>query len=589
MYEYDTIRLFGVANILKNKKDKNDNWERDDIPDIKEQSLTGKYDHNFDALGSDFQRAHQYNINNIDQPENTKTEVNYDTDKYTRFLNYTPSRYVQLEEEEYKPIGKYNEKADEYYIDNLKGKTLDDMIVGKMKENADAMDLPKDAARRQFAENIVGNASRFEDLPEYFEEVSNTPKLNGKARRNKDDPLQDYTMPEKIIIEKPIKIDKNGKKPIKTINTTINMDGLGAHRTGKQKNIEDNEVSNRAEEKVNDYFADKKDNALAKLYRNKEKKQHIKRDNAFLDEYSKGNALKRAFNKLRPEKYVAESTVENKPTPIEAVQQLIAMKDSNPKEFKQRLKSLEQFQQNNPKEFKRQFTSMARQMPEEFKLMLQYFKNHQQEQQKQALVKSSSRTKMNTLGKILNEKDKGLKKVAFAKLKTNQGQPSKAKTSTEKQIQGNPEAALKLFEMFMETGGGGAKKASPSGKSDKTDVASYMGGSEPDLGEIKAKKGMAVGTQQGRENYQQQQLEKGRPKYEFSLEVIKKNYPNAEAELTYDVKKEINDKIGTSFFRIKDKITAKEAISRLNSEIQRRTFKEGAALTTEALSKHNNA
>jgi hypothetical protein len=64
MYEDDTIRLFGVANILKNRKDKNDNWERDDIPDIKEQPLTGKYDHNFDALGSDFQRAHQYNFNN---------------------------------------------------------------------------------------------------------------------------------------------------------------------------------------------------------------------------------------------------------------------------------------------------------------------------------------------------------------------------------------------------------------------------------------------------------------------------------------------------------------------------------------------
>jgi hypothetical protein len=61
MYEDDTIRLFGVANLLKNKKNDKDNWERDDIPDIKEQALTGKYDHNFDAPGSDFQRAHHYN------------------------------------------------------------------------------------------------------------------------------------------------------------------------------------------------------------------------------------------------------------------------------------------------------------------------------------------------------------------------------------------------------------------------------------------------------------------------------------------------------------------------------------------------
>ena len=155
MYEDDTIRLFGVANILKNKKDKSNNWENDDIPDIKHQELTGKYDHNFDALGSDFQRAHHYNFNNVEQPENTKTDVNYDTDKYTRFLNYTPSKYIQLEEDEYKPIGKYNEKADEYYIDNLQGKTLDDMVIGKMKENAGANDLPKDAARRQFVDDML--------------------------------------------------------------------------------------------------------------------------------------------------------------------------------------------------------------------------------------------------------------------------------------------------------------------------------------------------------------------------------------------------------------------------------------------------
>ena len=64
MYEDDTIRQFGVANILKNKKDKNDNWDNDDIPDIKHRPLTGKYDHNFDALGSDFQRAHNYNFKN---------------------------------------------------------------------------------------------------------------------------------------------------------------------------------------------------------------------------------------------------------------------------------------------------------------------------------------------------------------------------------------------------------------------------------------------------------------------------------------------------------------------------------------------
>ena len=154
MYEDDTIRLFGIANLLKNKKNNSNNWERDDIPDIKPQALTGKYDHNFDAPGSDFVRAHQYNFHNTNQPENTKSDVKYD-DKYTKFFNYTPSKYIQLEEEEYKPIGKYNEKADEYYIDKLQGKTLDDMVISKMKENAGADDLDPRAARERFAENLA--------------------------------------------------------------------------------------------------------------------------------------------------------------------------------------------------------------------------------------------------------------------------------------------------------------------------------------------------------------------------------------------------------------------------------------------------
>ena len=154
MYEDDTIRLYGVADLLKNKKNNSNNWERDDIPDIKQQALTGKYDHNFDAPGSDFVRAHQYNFHNTEQPENTKTDVKYD-DKYTKFFNYTPSKYIQLEEEEYKPIGKYNEKADEYYIDKLQGKTLDDMVISKMKENAGADDLDPRAARERFAENLA--------------------------------------------------------------------------------------------------------------------------------------------------------------------------------------------------------------------------------------------------------------------------------------------------------------------------------------------------------------------------------------------------------------------------------------------------
>lgn len=154
MWFDETPRLLSVAEILKKKKNKEDNYDRDDIPDVKKQELTGKYDTNFDALGSDFERAHNYNLNNIQQPENTKDDVEY-SDKYNNFFKYEPSSYVKLEEDEYKPFSKYDEKANEYYIDNLQGKTLDDLIISKMKENAGAEDLPRDAMRRQFTEEIV--------------------------------------------------------------------------------------------------------------------------------------------------------------------------------------------------------------------------------------------------------------------------------------------------------------------------------------------------------------------------------------------------------------------------------------------------
>ena len=147
-------RLFSVADMLQKKKNGDDNYERDDIPDIKKQELTGKYDKNFDALGSDFERAHNYNLNNIQQPENAKDDVEY-SDKYGNLFKYEPSTYVKLEEDEYKPFSKYDEKANEYYIDNLQGKTLDDLIISKMKENAGAEDLPRDAMRRRFAEELV--------------------------------------------------------------------------------------------------------------------------------------------------------------------------------------------------------------------------------------------------------------------------------------------------------------------------------------------------------------------------------------------------------------------------------------------------
>lgn len=179
MWFDDTPRLFSVAEILKKKKNKEDNYEIDDFPDVKKQELTGKYDTNFDALGSDFERAHNYNLNNIQQPENTKSEVEY-SDKYSNFFKYEPSTYVKLEEDEYKPFSKYDEKANEYYIDNLKGKTLDDLIISKMKENAGAEDLPRDASRRKFAEDLMN-----QELPSFSSIEFSAPEEEIREQRTR--------------------------------------------------------------------------------------------------------------------------------------------------------------------------------------------------------------------------------------------------------------------------------------------------------------------------------------------------------------------------------------------------------------------
>ena len=189
MWYDETPRLFSVANMLQKKKNKEDNYEFDDFPDVKTQALTGKYDNNFDALGSDFERAHSYNLNNIQQPEFTKSDVDFSDNKYNHFLRYEPSTYVRLEEDEYKPFTKSDEKANEYYIDKLQGKTLDDLVISKMKENAGAADLPRDAARRQFAEGLILNESR--NASNVIVDVSNDQSL-----------LRDDSVPAKPVAPK---------------------------------------------------------------------------------------------------------------------------------------------------------------------------------------------------------------------------------------------------------------------------------------------------------------------------------------------------------------------------------------------------
>ena len=116
----ETPRLFSVADILRKRKNKDDDYEFEDFPDTKEQYATGKYDNNFDALGSEFERAHNYDFNNVKQPENTIPDIDI-SDYYDRLLKYEPSSYIKLEEDEIIPFSIDNEKSNEYYMDNLKG------------------------------------------------------------------------------------------------------------------------------------------------------------------------------------------------------------------------------------------------------------------------------------------------------------------------------------------------------------------------------------------------------------------------------------------------------------------------------------
>ena len=132
---------------------------RDDIPDIKHQEYVGKYNHNFDTnvsnFDSDFKKAHYYDNNR--QPENTKTDNDYTSNKFDRFLDYKLSKYIQLEEDDYKleQPKRYYEKADQYYVDNLKGQTLDDLVIRKMKIDAGADDVDARTAAERYAESII--------------------------------------------------------------------------------------------------------------------------------------------------------------------------------------------------------------------------------------------------------------------------------------------------------------------------------------------------------------------------------------------------------------------------------------------------
>jgi len=292
MWFDETPRLFSVAEILKKKKNKEDNYERDDIPDIKKQELTGKYDTNFDALGSDFERAHNYNLNNIQQPENTKDDVEY-SDKYNNFFKYEPSSYVKLEEDEYKPFSKNDEKANEYYIDNLQGKTLDDLVISKMKENAGAEDLPRDAMRRKFAQELVDEANSQSLVPYIEKKDKNTGRSTGI---------------DSVVIESPLISTERRSNRVRGLGSAVNFSkspehakprGRYASKKDKQLAIDDDGGGGGAVQKYELYQppteAEIRDNLFIKKIRDSSRKRSL----GTILQRNEERQLKTAFDKLK--------------------------------------------------------------------------------------------------------------------------------------------------------------------------------------------------------------------------------------------------------------------------------------------------
>jgi hypothetical protein len=108
---------------------------------------------------------------------------------------------------------KNDEKANEYYIDNLQGKTLDDLIISKMKENAGAEDLPRDAMRRKFANDLLN-----QELPS-FNYLESTPEEELQEQRNKHKKTTLRNLNARmnnVVIEAPLSSNRSPFKPVRS-------------------------------------------------------------------------------------------------------------------------------------------------------------------------------------------------------------------------------------------------------------------------------------------------------------------------------------------------------------------------------------
>ena len=554
MYEDDTIRLFGVANLLKNKKNNSNNWDRDDIPDVKPQALTGKYDHNFDAPGSDFVRAHNYNFHNIDQPENTKSDVKYD-DKYTKFFNYTPSKYIQLEEEEYKPFSKYNEKADEYYIDSLQGKTLDDMVIRKMKENAGAEDVDPRAGRERFAEYVTVEKNRirldnelkdderlggevrearlemFGNMEEEGAGEVMEPKSKREQRKINKSKQQQHKVQIEPVHQSPQKNSKS-KKSVKYADEVQEGGGGGAYvspkKIAKAQDEEARQKQLELQEKEAKYRAieEKQEKGRRKK---KEEEEEAKKEKNAKDKQTLGNvfgALKRNAKEAKQAKAQHESQLQNK--------------------------VLKQLQQNVGKQ------RHNKELEEHADM------HHKNQLQGKALTQLSKNAQQKKIEEYGNQhhKRQSLQK-AFNTLRSNK------KVDWDEQVD------------FSEKEGAfdGATDAAT------TDAASYMVGGEPEGIKIPAKRGQHPNTQAARSAAYQKKLELKLPVV-LDYKKAYENIPN-DSIVSRDVIRQYNkDVTPKNALRVTGPILTVGQFKKLIDEEEKRR-KPNPKLTAEALSDFN--
>jgi hypothetical protein len=140
----------------------------------------------------------------------------------------------------------------------LKGKTLDDLVISKMKENAGAEDLPRDAMRRKFANDLLNQElpsfNSFESIPEEeLREQREQHKKNKKTTILKN--LNARHQNSQIVIEAPLSsgLKKTRKVPPPPTKASSRIQGISVapvpispERASKQEKKKEKALSSSA-------------------------------------------------------------------------------------------------------------------------------------------------------------------------------------------------------------------------------------------------------------------------------------------------------------------------------------------------------